>query len=128
MIMARATNKPRQWGILLLFVSVPTLICCALPILLISLGFGATVASLYSEQLPFLQWFGLNSAIIFIISGSILGIKTNVSSRPRISQCLQKSTQMECLFLVRCKPSMGSRRFHNICLTFFNSVSKLQHD
>ena len=66
--------KPRRWGILLLFVSVPTLICCALPIILISLGFGATIASLYSNQLPFLQWFGLNSALTFTVSGSILTV------------------------------------------------------
>ena len=65
-------QKPRRWGTLLLFFTVPTLICCALPILLISLGFGATVASLYGQQLPFLQWFGLNSVITFSVSGIIL--------------------------------------------------------
>ena len=72
--MTDLTNKPRPWGFLLLFISIPTLICCALPIILIRLGFGATVASLYSEQLPFLQWFGINSVLIFIISGGILSV------------------------------------------------------
>lgn len=82
--MNNETHKPRRWGILLLFVSVPTLICCALPIILISLGFGATIASLYSEQLPFLQWFGLNSALVFTLSGAILAVSALFLFRPQI--------------------------------------------
>jgi len=72
--MNESITKPRRWGVLLLLVSAPTLICCALPIVLISLGFGATVASLYSEHLPFLQWFGFNSTIVFSISFGILAL------------------------------------------------------
>jgi len=42
-----------RWGWLVLFTSSATLICCALPILLVTLGLGAVSASLFST-LPFL--------------------------------------------------------------------------
>ena len=64
--------KTKKWAAVLLFTSVPTLICCALPILLVSLGMGSVVAALYTEQLPFLQWFGANSIVTFGISGVVL--------------------------------------------------------
>ncbi|MGE4502281.1 MAG: hypothetical protein AB7D03_05375 [Thiomicrospira sp.] len=64
--------KPKKWGIWILFASVPTLLCCALPVILVSLGMGSAVVSLYSEHLPFLQWFGMNPAITFSITALIL--------------------------------------------------------
>jgi hypothetical protein len=66
------TNKPKRWGVLLLFASIPTLLCCALPILLVSLGMGSVVASLYGDKLPFLQWFGRNEEITFGATAAIL--------------------------------------------------------
>lgn len=65
-------GKSKHWGILILFVSFPTLLCCALPILLVSLGMGAAVASIYGEYLPFLRWFGFNEEITFSVTGIIL--------------------------------------------------------
>jgi len=56
-----------------LFVSTGTLLCCALPILLVSLGFGAVVASLYYSipELVFLAehkfWILSLSALLLII-------------------------------------------------------------
>lgn len=69
---AEKTNTPKRWGILLLFATIPTLLCCAFPILLVSLGMGSVVASLYGDKLPFLQWFGRNETITFGITASIL--------------------------------------------------------
>ena len=63
---------PRRWGWLVLFASVPTLLCCALPILLVSLGMGAVVASVYGEYFPFLRWFGLYEQVTFGVSAIIL--------------------------------------------------------
>jgi len=104
--MTDTAHKPRHWGILLLFISLPTLVCCALPILLISLGFGATVASLYSEQLPFLQWFGLNSALVFTISGGILSLsglvifksKQTCPSDPKLAGACKKARKWNMYF------------------------------
>ena len=46
-------KNPKCWGWLILFASTSTLLCCALPILLVSLGLGAVVVSMASS-LPFL--------------------------------------------------------------------------
>ena len=65
-------KKPRKWGVLILFASVPTLLCCALPILLVSLGMGSVVASLYGDYFPWLRWFGLHEHITFGVTAAIL--------------------------------------------------------
>ena len=70
--MADKINMPERWGILLLFASIPTLLCCALPIVLVSLGMGSVVASVYGEKLPFLQWFGRNEEITFGVTAAVL--------------------------------------------------------
>jgi mercuric ion transport protein len=44
-------NKPRSWSWLLLFTTSGTLLCCALPITLVTLGLGASVR-LWHLQLP----------------------------------------------------------------------------
>ncbi len=61
-----------------LLTSTGTLLCCALPILLVSLGFGAVVAGVTSE-LPWLttlsrqkEWLFLGSAGLLIAGGWLL--------------------------------------------------------
>ena len=83
-IIINQTNvtKPRKWGVFLLFATVPTLLCCALPILLVSLGLGSVVASIYGDYFPFLRWFGLNEDITFGIATAILIISAWVIYRP----------------------------------------------
>ena len=76
-------DKPQQairveqsrWGWLVLFTSSSTLICCALPILLVTLGLGAVSATLF-ETLPFLVtlaknklWMFLGSAVMLALGG-----------------------------------------------------------
>lgn len=70
--MKEQQQKPRKWGVLILFTSTTTLLCCALPILLVSLGMGSVVAALYGDYMPFLQWFGRNSLITFGVTAFIL--------------------------------------------------------
>ena len=43
----------KNWGWLVLFATSTTLVCCALPIMLVTVGFGAVSAALFSN-LPFL--------------------------------------------------------------------------
>ena len=66
---------PKCWGWLILFTSTSTLLCCAVPILLVSLGFGAVVASMASS-LAFLvtlsqhkHWIFLGSFVLLLIAG-----------------------------------------------------------
>ncbi|RLJ20466.1 hypothetical protein DJ030_07050 [bacterium endosymbiont of Escarpia laminata] len=58
---------------LTLFVTTGTLICCALPIFLVTLGLGATVAALTSA-LPFLITLSQHKAWVFALSSLMLGL------------------------------------------------------
>lgn len=56
---------------LALFTSVSTLICCALPALLVSIGMGAVMAGLI-EAVPGITWMGANKSVVFTIAGITL--------------------------------------------------------
>lgn len=60
-----------RWGWLVLLTSSATLICCALPILLVTLGLGAASASMFST-LPFLVVLAKQKSLIFIGSGILI--------------------------------------------------------
>ena len=68
--------QPKQQSALswiTLFVSTGTLLCCALPIILVSLGLGAVVASLTSS-LPLLVTLAEYETWMFSVSAALLGI------------------------------------------------------
>ncbi len=98
MPLKQSKNKHLSW--LVLFSSTGTLVCCALPILLVSLGMGATVASLVS-QFPILITLSENKAGVFIFSGLLLLISIwtlyrpgrSCPSAPDLSRSCQKSQQ-----------------------------------
>ena len=56
---------------LALFTTMGTLVCCALPITLVALGMGATMASLVSN-VPFLVTLSQYKIWVFAISGALL--------------------------------------------------------
>lgn len=56
---------------LTLFSSMSTLLCCALPSLLVSLGMGAALAGLVSD-FPQLIWLSEHKVLLFVISGLLL--------------------------------------------------------
>lgn len=68
-----STGGERSLGLLSLLSSSGTLICCALPILFVSLGMGATVAVL-TDSLPFLVDLTRNKGWIFGLSAALLAI------------------------------------------------------
>ncbi len=70
---------------LALIVSGGTLVCCAMPIALVSLGFGATVAALTSA-LPLLVTLSEYKHWIFLVSGALLTVSAWFLFR-RISGC-----------------------------------------
>ena len=66
--------ETRKWGWLILLATTTTLVCCALPIILVTLGLGAVSAALFSS-LPFLVdlarqkvWFLYGSLIIMALA------------------------------------------------------------
>jgi mercuric ion transport protein len=54
-----------------LFTSTCTLVCCALPIILVSLGMGASIAAMTSA-FPFLIYLSLHKTWVFAFSGFML--------------------------------------------------------
>lgn len=71
---------------LTLFSSFGTLICCALPALLVSLGLGAAVASTASS-IPQLVWLSENKIFVFIGAGMLLVLSGLLHWRTRNAPC-----------------------------------------
>jgi hypothetical protein len=61
----------RLVGALSLFTSVGTLVCCALPSLLVVLGLGATVASVIST-VPFLVTLSRHKGWVFVLAAVLI--------------------------------------------------------
>ena len=74
-------ERPRSWSWVLLFTTSATLTCCALPILLVSLGFGAAVASV-AGAVPWLVELSLHKSWIFAGSGLMIIAAAGVIHRP----------------------------------------------
>ncbi len=72
---------PRKWAWLVLFTSATTLVCCALPILLVTLGLGAVSASLFAN-LPILVTLAQYKAWMFAGSGAVLMLTAWLLFRP----------------------------------------------
>ncbi len=73
------TESGVSW--LALLASTGTLVCCALPIILVTLGLGATVAALTST-FPFLITLSLHKTWVFAGSGVMLGLSGWLMYRP----------------------------------------------
>jgi hypothetical protein len=56
-----------------LFTSTGTLICCALPALLVSIGAGTVMAGLI-EAVPQITWIGKHKVAVFAVAGVLLVI------------------------------------------------------
>jgi mercuric ion transport protein len=74
-------TKPRTWGWMLLFTTSATLVCCAIPIILVTLGMGAAVAAMASAA-PWLITLSMYKGWIFAISGALIGGAVWVVNRP----------------------------------------------
>lgn len=67
-------------GILALFTSFGTLLCCAVPILFVILGLGAALATIKME-LPFLVTLTANKGWAFVVSGFFVALATYLTYR-----------------------------------------------
>jgi mercuric ion transport protein len=67
--------------VLALFASTGTLVCCALPILLVTLGAGATVAA-FTSSFPFVVALSENKLWVFLGSGVLLAGAAWLNWRP----------------------------------------------
>ena len=78
--------KTKHLSYLSLFTSGGTLICCALPALLVSLGAGAVMVSLVSS-VPQIVWFSEHKLGVFIFAGIMLSISGFLQWRARSLPC-----------------------------------------
>ena len=72
-----SNNIYRQtiFPILTLFTSVGTLLCCALPALLVTLGAGAALAGFISVA-PWITVISKYKVVVFVIAGILLGLSS----------------------------------------------------
>jgi len=71
---------------LTLFGSLGTLLCCALPALLVSLGAGAAFAALVTA-VPQLIWLSEHKVALFIFAGAMLFLSGGLAYRIRQMPC-----------------------------------------
>jgi len=71
---------------LTLFTSMSTLVCCALPALLVTLGLGAMLAGLVAYA-PWLMVISEHKEIVFFVSGLMLALVTIFQWQRRNSPC-----------------------------------------
>jgi hypothetical protein len=79
-----------------LFTSTATLICCAIPALLVVLGFGATLASVLSV-FPQLIWLSENKLLVFVLSGFVILSSHLLHRRTQTLDCPIDSKQDACV-------------------------------
>ena len=77
-----------------LFTSTGTLVCCALPALLVSLGAGAVMAGLI-EAVPQITWLGRNKALVFSMAGLMLALSGAWQWHARTLPCPPDKAQAE---------------------------------
>jgi hypothetical protein len=73
-------------NVLSLFTSLSTLICCALPALLVAVGAGAALAGLVSS-VPQLVWISEHKAPVFGVAGAMLLLAGALQWRARHAPC-----------------------------------------
>lgn len=74
-------RQPRTWSWVLLFTTSGTLVCCAIPITLVSLGLGTVVASMASTA----QWLitlSMYKGWMFTASGVLIALSAWAVYRP----------------------------------------------
>lgn len=81
-----ANNQAGLIPFLTLFTSFSTLICCALPALLVSIGMGATLVGLVST-FPSLIWISEHKPIVFSVSFFFLCCSAIAQFRARNAPC-----------------------------------------
>lgn len=69
-----------------LFTSLGTILCCALPALLVSLGMGAVMAGLVST-VPWITALSAYKGILFAVSGGVLVLTGVMQWRTRFAPC-----------------------------------------
>ncbi len=82
-----AESRTSLWSsVLSLFASSSTLVCCALPALLVALGAGATLSSLVTA-VPQIVWLSEHKVGLFVFAGVMLAASAAWQWRNRNAPC-----------------------------------------
>ena len=109
---------------LALFGSTSTLLCCALPAVLISLGAGAVMAGL-TTAIPGLMWLSAQKNVLFIAAGALLAVSSvsrlastnrSLPDRPREGGQLSAAAPSQCLATQHVMAGLRLRRVLRLCL------------
>ena len=85
--LAETPGRPGKWmAFISLFTSTGTLICCALPALLVALGAGAALSTLVAV-VPGLVWISEYKEVVFGVAGVMLAISGWLQWRSRFAPC-----------------------------------------
>ena len=76
----------RLWGSVALLASSSTLVCCVIPALLVTMGFGATLAGVISA-FPQLTLLSEHKLIVFAVAALLLAAAGYARSRPEAQTC-----------------------------------------
>jgi hypothetical protein len=79
-------SRSRAASVLSLFTSAGTLVCCALPALLVALGAGAALSSLVAF-VPQLVWLSEYKLAVFAVAGAMLAVSAVFQWRARSEPC-----------------------------------------
>ena len=94
-------DSPGKWSALLsLFTSTGTLICCALPALLVALGAGAALSTLVAA-VPGLVWISEYKEVVFGAAGVMLAISGWLQWRGRFAPCPVNPAQRDACLRTR---------------------------
>ena len=95
------TEPPAKWlTFLSLFTSTGTLLCCALPALLVALGAGAALSTLVTA-VPGLVWVSEYKEAVFGVAGVMLVLSGWLQWRARFAPCPVDTAQRETCFSTR---------------------------
>ena len=87
LLTGRSAEPPGKWlAFLSLFTSTGTLLCCALPALLVALGAGAALSTLVAN-VPGLVWVSEYKEVVFGASGAMLAVSGWLQWRGRLAPC-----------------------------------------
>jgi hypothetical protein len=84
-----------------LFTSVGTLLCCALPALLVTLGMGAALAGLVSN-VPFLITLSEHKSWVFGVAGILITLSVILQWTKRHAPCPVDPVQAKACMRLRC--------------------------
>ncbi len=81
---AQAVSRRLTW--FSIFTSTSTLVCCAIPALLVALGAGATLAA-FVGAVPQIVWLSEHKTAVFAFAGIMLAIAGYFQWRARFAPC-----------------------------------------